>query len=266
MSLLVEDYPLIVLPKLAECIGLGEAIIVQQVHYWVCKSGVPREGKVWAYNSYEDWQRDNFPFWSVRTVRRIFLSLEKSGLLVSKQFYSDRGNCIKWYTVDYSLLETLRAPLQNPPIPVEEVGKSLPPVAKMALGGWPKWPQGMAKMATPIYSKETNKETKGIYVEKQVSQRCDPGIREKAREVLAFLNTKAKRSYRPVEANLELIVARLKSGVEVQEFKSVIAKKCREWLGDAKMSLYLRPATLFNKTKFEQYLGELIQDPEGEGK
>jgi uncharacterized phage protein (TIGR02220 family) len=37
----------------------------------------------------------------------------------------------------------------------------------------------------------------------------------------------------------------------------VIAKKTREWLHDEHMTEYLRPATLFNRTNFAQYQGEL---------
>ena len=35
--LLLEDEPLVVLPKLATVIGLNEAIILQQLHYWLEK-------------------------------------------------------------------------------------------------------------------------------------------------------------------------------------------------------------------------------------
>jgi len=79
-----------------------------------------------------------------------------------------------------------------------------------------------------------------------------------AREVLAFLNEKTGRSYKPVKANLSLIAARLKEGATVMECRQVIAKKSREWAGDEKMAEYLRPATLFNATKFAQYAGELV--------
>jgi uncharacterized phage protein (TIGR02220 family) len=37
----------------------------------------------------------------------------------------------------------------------------------------------------------------------------------------------------------------------------VIGRKTAKWKGDAKMEEFLRPATLFNRTKFAQYLGEL---------
>lgn len=85
-----------------------------------------------------------------------------------------------------------------------------------------------------------------------------PDFKASAIEVLNFLNDKASRGYQPVAANLEVIVARLKDGATVEDCRMVIAKKVREWLGDEKMSVYLRPATLFNRTKFAQYMGELV--------
>lgn len=87
-------------------------------------------------------------------------------------------------------------------------------------------------------------------------------LKKESKEILLFLNAKAKRSYRPVDANLKLIQDRLRSGISFQDLKCIVAKKCREWRDDPKMQLYLRPATLFNKTKCEQYLGELSKDGE----
>lgn len=89
-------------------------------------------------------------------------------------------------------------------------------------------------------------------------------LRSQALEVLQFLNEKTGRVYRPVDTNLKLIMARLKTGASVVDCRQVIAKKTREWKGDAKMAEYLRPATLFNATKFEQYMGELVVLPDDE--
>lgn len=83
-------------------------------------------------------------------------------------------------------------------------------------------------------------------------------IKSQAIEILAFLNEKTGRAYRPVESNIKLIIARLRTGATVMDCRQVIAKKTREWKGDAKMAEYLRPATLFNSLKFEQYMGELV--------
>lgn len=79
-----------------------------------------------------------------------------------------------------------------------------------------------------------------------------------AKRVLQFLNDKTGRHYKPVKANIEMIVARLNDGATEIELNQVVAKKCREWAGDEKMAIYLRPATLFNRTKFAQYQGELL--------
>lgn len=84
-----------------------------------------------------------------------------------------------------------------------------------------------------------------------------PDLKALAKEVLEFLNTKTGRNYQPVPANVDMIVARLKEGSTVDDCRAVVAKKCREWSADEKMVQYLRPATLFNRTKFAQYRGEI---------
>lgn len=83
------------------------------------------------------------------------------------------------------------------------------------------------------------------------------GKPDDAIQILLFLNEKTGRQYRPVKANLELIKQRIKEGYEPKDLRQVIAMKCREWLHDDVMNKYLRPATLFNRTKFAQYTGEL---------
>lgn len=79
-----------------------------------------------------------------------------------------------------------------------------------------------------------------------------------AREILGFLNAKTGKAFRPVSANLDLITARLKEGYSEQDIRQVIARKCRDWSADDKMAEYLRPATLFNRTNFSQYVGECV--------
>ncbi len=82
----------------------------------------------------------------------------------------------------------------------------------------------------------------------------DPVREQQALEVLDFLNLKASKNYRPVEENLRFIRARLNT-CSASDLKGVIARKTREWL-NTEHAKYLRPATLFNATKFEQYIGE----------
>lgn len=82
-----------------------------------------------------------------------------------------------------------------------------------------------------------------------------PDVTHRAALVLTYLNEQAGRDYRPVNGNLSFIAARLLEGAGVEDCKAVIDRKCREWKG-GEMEKYLRPATLFNATKFAQYQGE----------
>lgn len=107
------------------------------------------------------------------------------------------------------------------------------------------------------------RERKGKEKKKKQEKRkkeINPILKTQANEVLNFLNAKTGRTYRAVDTNLGFIIARLESGATVEDCRAIIAKKYREWKDDSKMDLYLRPATLFNKTKFEQYLGELLPE------
>lgn len=87
-------------------------------------------------------------------------------------------------------------------------------------------------------------------------------IRDASKRVLEFLNERAGRQFRLVPTNLEPIQQRLVSGITEADLRKVIVRKCREWKGDEKMARYLRPATLFNRTKCEQYVGELVPPKE----
>jgi uncharacterized phage protein (TIGR02220 family) len=86
------------------------------------------------------------------------------------------------------------------------------------------------------------------------------GSKAVAIELLEFLNAKTGKKYRPVLANLDPIAARIKEGFTPQDIRTVIVRKCREWMNDDQMSKYLRPATLFNRTKFAQYNGECVEE------
>lgn len=89
-------------------------------------------------------------------------------------------------------------------------------------------------------------------------------------EVLAFLNEKTGRKFRALDgnekptANLRIVMDRLKTGITVQDCKTVIARKHREWskagIGGSGRDMfeYLRPLTLFRASNFEAYLGQCV--------
>lgn len=93
--------------------------------------------------------------------------------------------------------------------------------------------------------------TSGVTTKKDTEQK------ENAIAVLEYLNEKTNCNYRQVATNLDFIIARFNDGATVEDCFAVINAKCEEWCEDEKMQMYLRPATLFNRTRFEQYIGQL---------
>lgn len=74
--------------------------------------------------------------------------------------------------------------------------------------------------------------------------------------IVEYLNNKIGAHYKPNGKKMkELIRARMNEGYTVEDFKTVIDKKFKSWGNDPKMSLYLRPSTLFG-TRFGEYLNE----------
>lgn len=103
-KLLLDDKPLLLLPSLAIAIGVNEAILIQQLHYWLQESQHVHKGHKWIYNTYEDWNKQ-FPFWSVKTIKRIMTKLENSKLVISDNFNKKKFDKTKWYRIDYQKLE-----------------------------------------------------------------------------------------------------------------------------------------------------------------
>jgi len=130
-KLLMDQPPLQLQPGLAVALGLSEAIVIQQIHYWIRYYQQRRhhkehyhDGRWWVWNSTRQWCEDNFPFWSERTVRRIIKALRepfepkvdeygsllderpaRGPLLLTGQ-YNKRGyDKTLWYTIDYDELD-----------------------------------------------------------------------------------------------------------------------------------------------------------------
>jgi len=83
--------------------------------------------------------------------------------------------------------------------------------------------------------------------------------------IVEYLNEKAKKSFKANNKTTQQhINARLSEGYTVDDFKTVIDKKCDEWLG-TDFEQYLRPSTLFG-SKFESYLNAPAKKTKQEAK
>lgn len=75
-------------------------------------------------------------------------------------------------------------------------------------------------------------------------------------EIISYLNEKAGTAFKETsKTTQQAINARRSEGFTVDDFRTVIDKKCSEWLG-TEWGKYLRPSTLFG-TKFESYLNQM---------
>lgn len=113
-KLLIDEYPLMVLPTLAKNIGLNEAIFVQQLHFLIDTKeknndlSTYRDGYMWVFNSVNDWHENYFYFWSKRTLERVIAKCEEKGYIISTNKYNKyKYDKTKWYRLNYDVINEI---------------------------------------------------------------------------------------------------------------------------------------------------------------
>lgn len=254
-SILFDERPLVVPPKLAEALGsLDEAVMLQQVHYWTQKSNHVYDGRHWVYNTQEAWLAQ-FPWIkSKTTLKRHFGHLVKLGLLIKGNYNKAGFDRTTWYAIDYDQVEKLASEFEG-----KQGGHSMSQILahdepesdqsmsqNLADGRAQNWP------TNTIDYTESNTET--TTENNKSDSTSDENIPFK--EILEYLNEKTDNSYKPsAEGHKKLIRARWKEKNTLDDFKAVIDYKASEWMG-TKMESYLRPKTLFAAGNFDNYLSE----------
>ncbi|WP_069997784.1 hypothetical protein [Cellulosilyticum sp. I15G10I2] len=109
-KVLFNKNPIVIDRCLAELVGLNDAIVLQQIHYWLEKNqenGVNfKDGRYWTYNPISRWQ-ESIPFLSDNAVRRALEGLRKKGLLIVGNYNKSRVDRTLWYSIDYIALDAL---------------------------------------------------------------------------------------------------------------------------------------------------------------
>lgn len=234
MNLLINEPPLQVLPSLARQVGLNEAILLQQLHFRSLISSNVRDGHKWVYKTYEEWGNE-FPFWSIDTIRRSIYKLEKEGYVISTSAYNKmKMDKTKWYRINYE--KCILPSVQN----------AQTDSAKCTDGAEQNAQSDQCKMHKAI-TKEI-KSTKKDIVENDL---------DVASSVIDYLNEKAGKRFKAKSAaNRKFINGRIAEGYTIEDFKMVVDAKVKQWVNDSQFNNYLRPSTLFNPTNFENYLNE----------
>ena len=232
--LLINEPPLQVLPSLAKEIGLNEAIMLQQMHYWLLKSSNEFKGVKWFYKTLEEWQTE-FPFWSAMTIRRTLGSLEKQKIIKIGNFNKKKFDKTKWYTIDYQRVN--RRCVQN-----EQT------MCSNRTDGCVQFEQTY----TREYTENTTENNNNVSEEKPLKVVWT----EETKHIIDYLNKRTGKKYSvKTKKTAQLIHKLLDNGFTVEDFEKVIDIKCKQWLNNDKMNQYLRPRTLFSE-KFEDYLNE----------
>ena len=251
-SWLYSKHPILVDTDLAVVIGLKEAVVAQQLNYWLhSKSAKTINGRQWIYNTYEKWQKDSFPFFTLATIRRTFGSLEKQKIVLTGNFNKAGFDKTKWYSIDEERLDELMS---------RRCAQNEQTMCSKRADGAAQNEQTNTRYYTDtttdkdIYS-SANAEQSETKTQKNSSSNTEPAL---YKDVVDYLNEKLGTEYKPNSAvNKRLIDARAREGYSLDDFKKVIDNKCATWAHDSKMSKYLRPQTLFG-TKFESYLNEKV--------
>ena len=119
-----------------------------------------------------------------------------------------------------------------------------------------------ANETTPSLKNETDNNTSINNTMSSCKQHNIPVVK-----IIQHLNdtTNSKFSAK-AEANKKLIRARWNEGNDLQMFLDVIDLKVGDWRDNQKMSIYLRPSTLFSATNFENYKAEVMAKRNKESK
>ena len=109
--LLFNEEPITINRLGARVLGLNEAIVIQQIHYWLEINRKAKinfhDGRTWTYNTYEKWQSENFDFWSIATLKRIFKKLFDENILLKGNYNTYKYDRTLWVSIDYDKLDEI---------------------------------------------------------------------------------------------------------------------------------------------------------------
>ncbi|MEZ2895875.1 conserved phage C-terminal domain-containing protein [Providencia rettgeri] len=254
--LLLKTRPKIVVTELAVRLGLNEALLLQQIQYWLSdeSSGIDFEGNRWIYNTIEQWH-EQFPFFSESTIKRGLANLKKLGVLNVEQINKRNHDRTNYYSINHGhelLSEEVKmthsnsSPKdnrtgQNDPIDKRKMKRSNS--AKTTPSNGSNWPD---------LTKSTTKNTQEITTQSNSScqAHAEP---DHAQVVLEHFNKITNSSYQNKKTTMDHINERLAEGYTSDDLNQVADYLTAKWLNDIEYSQYLRPMTVFGKEKFESY-------------
>lgn len=256
----------------AQELGVNEAIFINNLQFWLRKNQANEkhryDGRTWTYNSRRAFV-ELFPFWTERQVRHLIDKLIDKGIVLCKKIMAKKSDHTNWYAFNDEEKYLGKKTPNNTDCPIEQAKMSNHDMTN--LSDLPLYTD--IKTTNTIMSSTPTAHIDPVDNFKKLEEDIKTGIDEnyiknaeqnfsrpqKALFVLAYLNCVQDTQFRPVRANIDLILNRLKEGHSIMDFLHVIHAQRRAWKSDEKMKKYLRPKTLFNATNFANYLGQANQ-------
>ena len=181
---------------------------------------------------------------SINTINGILQELEENGYLLRNRIYCN-GKISEWEYVIFESKEKKKLYLENLDIKNEDIENQ--DIENQDIEN-----EDVYKYTKQSSTKElsTNKSSTKEYIPYQ--------------EIIDCLNRLAGTNYRATSKKTrELINGRWEEGYRLQDFETVIKKKCDAWIG-TKYEEFLAPTTLFRPINFERYLNAKINKEESQ--
>lgn len=249
-NLLLKSRPLVIIPELAVRLGVSEAIILQQVQYWLndTTSGVEIDGRRWIYNTIDQW-KEQFPFYSEKTIKRAFTNLKNLGVLNVEQLKKASHDRTNYYSINHE------NPLLSDGVKMSPSSGSKRPnrtgqidhveQVSMSPSNGSDWPD-LTETTTEITTETTT--INPCQVPAEPDEASDPALL-----VLEYFNRVTNSGFRDSKSTMGHIRARLGEDYVAADLMLVADCMTAKWANDSAMRDYLRPSTVFGIDKFGEY-------------
>ena len=109
-KLIINEPPVLVAPSLSKILKLSEAMVLQQIHYWIITNRDNDkhliDGRYWTYITVKDLSYQ-IKFFDRRTIERAINTLGDKGILIVDSFNNKAYDKTKWYAINYEVLSKL---------------------------------------------------------------------------------------------------------------------------------------------------------------
>lgn len=219
----------------AKEVGVLAATVFNSIGFWVAANRANgrnlEDGTYWTYNTVEAWT-ELFPYATRKQVYTALRKLIDAGLVKTGCYNKNPYDRTLWYALT-------------------EKGE------QMFDGSGPDDCADREDGNLPNGKIESSGQD-NLYTVTNTDSKPDD-IPYKA--IIEHLNERTGKHYKCVESTKRLIRARINDGYTVDDFMTVIDKMCDDRMG-TDLEKYLRPATLFSPSHFDDYLNWKVSKKE----